>query len=73
MIARENYLYILAFRKYREAKKRKNENKEDRKTAHICEFATSVEDTTNIEDFIMPVKIPDAVEAALTADKIISL
>jgi hypothetical protein len=39
----------------------------------VSEFATSVEDTTNIEDFIMPVKIPDAVEAALTADKIISL
>ncbi|RJS71481.1 hypothetical protein CW714_05815 [Methanophagales archaeon] len=34
-------------------------------------FATSVEDTTNIEDFIMPVKIPDAVEAALSADKIL--
>jgi len=36
-------------------------------------FATSVEDTTNIEDFIMPVKIPDAVEAALSADKILYL
>jgi len=36
-------------------------------------FATSVEDTSNIEDFIMPVKIPDAVEAALTADKIMVL
>jgi predicted peroxiredoxin len=39
----------------------------------VSEFATSVEDTTNIEDFVMPVKIPDAVEAALTADKILSL
>ena len=36
-------------------------------------FATSIEDTSNIEDFIMPVKIPDAVEAALTADKIMVL
>jgi len=34
-------------------------------------FAASVGDTTNIEDFIMPVKIPDAVEAALSADKIL--
>ncbi|HID19526.1 MAG TPA: hypothetical protein EYP28_01090 [Methanophagales archaeon] len=39
----------------------------------VTEFATSVEDTANIEDFVMPVKIPDAVEAALTADKILSL
>ncbi|MCD6209813.1 MAG: hypothetical protein N2V71_04900 [Methanophagales archaeon] len=41
-------------------------------TFHVAGgFATSVEDTTNIEDFIMPVKIPDAVEGALSADKIL--
>lgn len=34
-------------------------------------FATSVEDTSNIEEFIMPVKASDAVEAALSADKIL--
>jgi len=43
-------------------------------TFHVVSgFATSVEDTSNIEDFIMPVKIPDAVEAALSADKILVL
>jgi len=36
-------------------------------------FATAIEDTTNIEDFIMPVKVPDAVAAALSADKIMTL
>ena len=41
-------------------------------TFHVVSgFAASVEDTTNIEDFIMPVKIPDAVEASLSADKIL--
>lgn len=43
-------------------------------TFHVVSgFATSIEDTSNIEDFIMPVKIPDAVEAALSADKILYL
>ncbi len=41
-------------------------------TFHVVSgFATSVDDTSNIEDFILPVKIPDAVEAALSADKIL--
>ena len=41
-------------------------------TFHVVSgFATSVEDTTNIEDFITPMKIPDAVEAELSADKIL--
>jgi len=43
-------------------------------TFHVVSgFATSIEDTSNIEDFIMPVKIPDAVAAALSADKIVPL
>ncbi len=41
-------------------------------TFHVIDgFATSVEDTSDIEDFIMPMKIPDAVEAELSADKIL--
>ena len=41
-------------------------------TFHVVDgFATSVDDTSKIEEFIMPVKIPDAVEAALSADKIL--
>jgi predicted peroxiredoxin len=43
-------------------------------TFHVVSgFATSIEDTSNIEDFIMSVKIPDAVAAALSADKIVPL
>lgn len=34
-------------------------------------FATSIEDTTNIEDFITPVKLPDAAKIILDADKIL--
>jgi Predicted peroxiredoxins len=41
-------------------------------TFHVVDgFAASVDDTSQIEEFIMPVKIPDAVEAALSADKIL--
>jgi len=41
-------------------------------TFHVVDgFATSVEDTSNIEDFVTPMKIPDAVEAELSADKIL--
>jgi hypothetical protein len=41
-------------------------------TFHVVDgFATSVDDTSKIEEFIMPVKIPDAVEAVLSADKIL--
>lgn len=36
-------------------------------------FATSIDDKTNIEDFVTPVKVPDAVGVALNADKILWL
>ncbi|MBN2333065.1 MAG: hypothetical protein JXO49_03045 [Deltaproteobacteria bacterium] len=34
-------------------------------------FATSVDDTANIEDFIVPVQLPNAWEALASADKIL--
>ncbi len=41
-------------------------------TIHVASgFASSIDDTSNIEDFITPVKIPDAAEGALSADKIL--
>jgi len=41
-------------------------------TFHVVNgFADTVDDTTNIEDFVTPVKIPVAVGAALSADKIL--
>jgi len=41
-------------------------------TFHVVyDFAKSVEDTSNIEYFIMSMKIQDAVEAELSADKIL--
>ena len=41
-------------------------------TFHVVSgFATTLEDTTNVEDFIIRMEIPDATEAALTADKIL--
>jgi predicted peroxiredoxin len=43
-------------------------------TFHVVNgFADTVGDTTNIEDFVAPVKIPDAVGAALGADKTVVL
>ena len=43
-------------------------------TFHVVNgFADTLEDTTNIEDFVTPVKIPDAVGAALGADKTVVL
>ncbi|GAH50024.1 unnamed protein product [marine sediment metagenome] len=43
-------------------------------TFHVVSgFATAIEDTSNVEDFITPLKIPDAVGAGLGADKIIFL
>jgi len=41
-------------------------------TFHVVNgFATTLDDTTNIEDFIIRMEIPDAADAALTADKIL--
>jgi predicted peroxiredoxin len=41
-------------------------------TFHVVNrFATTLDDTTNIEDFIIRMEIPEAAEAALTADKIL--
>ncbi len=41
-------------------------------TMHVAQgFATSIDDTTNIEDFVMPLGIPDVTAAALSADKIL--
>ena len=41
-------------------------------TFHVIDgFAKTVDDTTNIEDFIMPVKLPQAAEALLGADRIL--
>jgi len=41
-------------------------------TIHVIDgFAKTVDDTTNIEDFIMPVKLPQAAEALLGADRIL--
>ena len=41
-------------------------------TIHVIDgFAKTVDDTTNIEDFIMPVKLPQAAEASLSADRIL--
>jgi len=43
-------------------------------TFHVVDgFATAIEDTTNVEDFVTPMKVPDAVGAALGADKIVWL
>lgn len=39
----------------------------------VMGFADTVDDTTNIEDFVTPIKIPDAVGAALSADKTVTL
>ena len=33
-------------------------------------FADSIDDTSNIEDFVTPVTVPQATEALLTADKV---
>ena len=41
-------------------------------TFHVIDgFAKEIEDTSNIEDFITPVKLPQAAEAILGADKIL--
>jgi predicted peroxiredoxin len=41
-------------------------------TFHVIDgFATTVDDKSNIEDFITPVKLPQAAEALLGADKIV--
>jgi predicted peroxiredoxin len=41
-------------------------------TFHVIDgFATAINDTTEIVDFVMPVEVPDAVNAALGADKIL--
>lgn len=41
-------------------------------TFHVIDgFATAINDTTEIVDFVTPVKVPDAVNAALGADKIL--
>ncbi|MBA7621837.1 hypothetical protein ES703_29205 [subsurface metagenome] len=41
-------------------------------TFHVIDgFATSIDDTSNIEDFITPVKLPQAAEAILGADRIL--
>ena len=37
----------------------------------IAGFAKEIEDTSNIEDFITPVKLPQAAEAILGSDKIL--
>jgi predicted peroxiredoxin len=41
-------------------------------TFHVVDgFAKSIDDTSKIEDFIMPVKLPQAAEALLGADRIL--
>jgi predicted peroxiredoxin len=41
-------------------------------TFHVIDgFATAINDTTEIVDFVTPVEVPDAVNAALSADKIL--
>jgi predicted peroxiredoxin len=41
-------------------------------TFHVIDgFATSIDDTSKIENFIMPVKLPQAAEAILGADRIL--
>ncbi|MBA7675148.1 hypothetical protein ES703_83378 [subsurface metagenome] len=41
-------------------------------TFHVIDgFANAVDDTTNIEDFITPVELPQAAEAILGADRIL--
>ncbi len=43
-------------------------------TFHVIDKAgTTIEDTANIEDFITPIKLPQAAEAIVTADKIYQL
>jgi predicted peroxiredoxin len=43
-------------------------------TFHVIDgFASSVDDNSNIEDFIIPAKLPQAAEAILSADKIFFL
>ena len=37
----------------------------------IAELASSVDDTSKLEDFITPVKLPQAAEALMAADKIL--
>jgi len=40
-------------------------------TFHVIDgFATSIDDKSNIEDFVTPVKLPQAADAILGADKI---
>jgi len=40
-------------------------------TFHVIDgFAKTIDDTSNIEDFITPLKIPEAGEALLSADKV---
>lgn len=41
-------------------------------TFHVIDgFASAVDDTSNIDDFIVPVKLPQAAEALMSADKIL--
>jgi hypothetical protein len=41
-------------------------------TFHVIDgFAKAVDDTSNIEDFIVPVKLPQAWETIAGADKIV--
>ena len=41
-------------------------------TFHVIDgFAKEIDDTTNIEDFIIPVKLPQAAKAILSADRIL--
>ncbi len=41
-------------------------------TFHVIDgFATEIEDKSNIEDFIVPLKLPQATEAIFEADKIL--
>ncbi|MBA7612251.1 hypothetical protein ES703_19487 [subsurface metagenome] len=41
-------------------------------TFHVIDgFATSVDDTSKIEDFIFPIKLPQAMKGILAADKIL--
>ncbi len=37
----------------------------------IAELALSLDDKANLEDFIVPVKLPQAAEALMAADKIL--